>query len=157
MAERWDSGSKFQPLQWHMFSRKFWFFGNVNPCHCTSVRSMFTTMHQQVLQHPCCSTFGSGEPLWEEVGGKSIGIRVWAIGECGHSLQLAKDQGSKHWCEEIHPFHLGICWPPCVRGTLTCLGKESDRDLVEELVEEARYQCGEVWSTHNIYKYLCIL
>lgn len=32
----------------------------------------------------------------------------------------------------------------------SCLlwGKESDRDLVVELVEEARYQCGEVLSTH---------
>ena len=36
----------------------------------------------------------------------------------------------------------------CDEGLLPALGKESDCDLVEELEEEARCQCGEVLSTH---------
>ena len=34
------------------------------------------------------------------------------------------------------------------KGLLPALVKGSESDLVEELVEEARCQCGEVLSTH---------
>ena len=69
--------------------------------------------------------------------------RVWSL-----KLQL-QDQGSKTLVrgETVISFR-DLLASVCDEGLLPVLGEESDSDLVEELEEEARCQCGEVLSTH---------
>ena len=77
--------------------------------------------------------------------------RVWSL-----KLQL-QDQGSQTLVrgETVISFR-DLLASVCDEGLLPALGKGSDCDLVEVLEEEARCQCGEVLSTHNIYIYIYI-
>ena len=77
--------------------------------------------------------------------------RVWPL------FCNCKDQGSKTLVRgETAISFRDLLASVCDEGLLPVLGKESDSDLVEELEEEARCQCGEVLSTHNIYIYILI-
>ena len=77
--------------------------------------------------------------------------RVWPL------FCNCKDQGSKTLVRgETAISFKDLLASVCDEGLLPVLGKESDSDLVEELEEEARCQCGEVLSTHNIYRYIYI-
>jgi hypothetical protein len=69
--------------------------------------------------------------------------RVWPL------FCNCKDQGSKTLVRgETAISFRDLLASVCDEGLLPVLGKESDSDLVEELEEEARCQCGEVLSTH---------
>jgi len=69
--------------------------------------------------------------------------RVWPL------FCNCKDQGSKTLVRgETAISFRDLLASVCDEGLLPALGKESDCDLVEELEEEARCQCGEVLSTH---------
>ena len=69
--------------------------------------------------------------------------RVWPL------FCNCKDQGSKTLVRgETAISFKDLLASVCDEGLLPVLGKESDSDLVEELEEEARCQCGEVLSTH---------